>query len=357
MFSDDIDHLYAAMLGERSWAAFLQHLTRDIPAGKATMQMYDHLHRDNSFVAQQTGFDSAALEAYKSHYVTQNLLQQAMAAKPGGVGIPDDALVPGSARRRNSFFNEWLMPNEVRASAGIKISTSGQRVSSLVLLSGHADDDGRTHMARKLTTLGPHLQRARAFYKQFSPGTQMDLLSQSVPEVFGAGVMLIRSDGHIAFMNSAVAGLLEGQTTPLVFNNSRLHVRPGELADRISLMTRTDYAGPRSVDFYLPHLKVSLRRPEQDNMHMLFYGASLIIMLSGLTATPLTFERRLIAQTYRLTPAEMRAIDGLVGGKNAADIATEAGLSRETIRAQIRSLYAKTGAHSQADIIRLVRPR
>lgn len=352
----NVDYIYAAMLGERPWTDLLKQVTQDTPAGKATLQMYDYQRPENSFVALQSGFDEAALQAYRSHYVALNILQQSLALRPNGIGFSDDVLVSREQRAKDSFFNEWLAPNEVKASAGVKIDKVGAEAVSLVLLSDKADGTWRNRMARELTSLAPHLQRASDFYKRRNQASSSDTLTRELLNVFGAGALLIRRGGHIEFMSPEVMRLLEGHSTLLCFNNSRLHVRAGELSDMISQMSNPRYTGPKTIDYYLSGLKISLIRPEQDSMNMLFNGASLIVVLRGTKEGPPRFDRKLVARTYNLTPAEMRALDGLVAGKSVAKIALEAKRSRETIRVQIRSLYVKIGAHSEADVIRLVRP-
>lgn len=357
MFNDQIDHLYATVMGERSWYSFLERLVRDVPDGKATLQMYDCHHPENSFVAMQTGFDSSALTAYGSHYAKLNLLQQSLAGRPNGVAFADDVLVPQTIQTRDSFFNEWLLPNDVRSSAGIKINASGARAVSLVLLSGRTDAVSRRQMTETLNGLAPHLRRVSEFYSrrdlvQQRAATERDMLGQ-----FGTGMLLLKSDGHIGFINAAARQLLESRTSVLCVASSRLQIRDRELAEIVSAMMKEVCPKKGSIDYYTPGLKITLLRPEQDNMEALFNGAQLIVLITGIASQPPRFDRKLLAQAFGLTAAEMRAVDGLVAGRSAAEMASAAGLSRETIRAQIRSLYAKTGSHSQADIIRLIRPR
>lgn len=319
--------------------------------------MYDCDHPNNSYVAQQSGFEDRALVAYSQHYAPQNLLQQALKTKANGIGYKDTALVSETVQRKSSFFNDWLVPNEIRASAGMKIDRLGSGVISLVLLSNKANDNCRTLMSRKLTRIAPHIQRAYAFYRRKNESDLIHSPYLKLIKTFDTGLLLIKADRKIRYMSDAVRQLLDGQHASLGFNNSRLHVQDTELSALICEMTKANYAGPKTLDYYLPELKLSLMRPEQSSMDTLFSGSSLIILLSGVSRQPPKFDRKLVANTYGLTAAEMRAIEGLISGKAAAEIAKDAGLSRETIRAQIRSLYAKTGAHSQADIIRLVRPR
>lgn len=351
-----IDHIYASMLGEHPWTAFLENLTDNIPAGKATLQMYDYTNPENSFVALQSGFEDSALEEYALHYSKLNVLQQALARKPNFVGISDKDLVSKEVRKKNSFFNEWLEPNEIKSSAGIKVNGSGSQAISLVLLSGEDSDECRSKMADTLTGLSPHLQRAVDFYRRIKHPDVNNDFSQGLVDTFGMGFILINADCRIDVINNNAQKMLEEASFPLSFKSCRLHISDGELSSKISEMTKIRYAGPKSCDYYFPGVKVSLHRPDKDNMDMLFNGASCMILINGISKKPLRFDRKLIARTYCLTAAEMRAADGVIQGKSAAEIAQEAGLSRETIRVQVRSLYAKMGAHSQADVIRLVRP-
>ena len=54
---------------------------------------------------------------------------------------------------------------------------------------------------------------------------------------------------------------------------------------------------------------------------------------------------------WTLTPAEARAVDGLVAGLRPADIATMNGLSVHTIRTQLKRAMAKAGVHTQAALV------
>ncbi len=61
----------------------------------------------------------------------------------------------------------------------------------------------------------------------------------------------------------------------------------------------------------------------------------------------------LLARAFDLTSAETQIVQALVAGEISATIATSRGTSRETVRTQIRELLAKTGTHSQLELIRM----
>jgi DNA-binding CsgD family transcriptional regulator len=64
---------------------------------------------------------------------------------------------------------------------------------------------------------------------------------------------------------------------------------------------------------------------------------------------------------FDLTPAEARVARSIASGKTIESIATDGGVSRETVRSHVRSVLAKTGCDRQAEIVALltgiVRPR
>ncbi|WP_129586412.1 helix-turn-helix transcriptional regulator [Sphingomonas montana] len=63
-----------------------------------------------------------------------------------------------------------------------------------------------------------------------------------------------------------------------------------------------------------------------------------------------------IAQAYRFTAAEQALAFGLADGATLAEIAERRGVTRETLRTQLKSLFAKTGTARQSDLVRLIGP-
>jgi DNA-binding CsgD family transcriptional regulator len=62
----------------------------------------------------------------------------------------------------------------------------------------------------------------------------------------------------------------------------------------------------------------------------------------------------LLAGLFDLSPAEDRLARGLVGGMSVQECAAAFGVSPETIRSQIKSIFAKTGTTRQSDLVQLL---
>jgi DNA-binding CsgD family transcriptional regulator len=61
-----------------------------------------------------------------------------------------------------------------------------------------------------------------------------------------------------------------------------------------------------------------------------------------------------LLRAFRLTPSEARLAGRLAAGDTLAQTAEALGLSKETLRSQLRAIFAKTGVHRQADLVALL---
>jgi DNA-binding CsgD family transcriptional regulator len=61
---------------------------------------------------------------------------------------------------------------------------------------------------------------------------------------------------------------------------------------------------------------------------------------------------RLIAQLYGLTPAECRLAEALLANQTLAEYGERIGVTRNTIKTELKSLFGKTGTARQSDLVR-----
>ncbi|MCC6374187.1 MAG: hypothetical protein IT465_05155, partial [Moraxellaceae bacterium] len=63
---------------------------------------------------------------------------------------------------------------------------------------------------------------------------------------------------------------------------------------------------------------------------------------------------RLLKENYQLSPREVTVCQYFINTPNINSIAEHSGLSIESIRTYLKTIYEKTGQHSQAELIRLL---
>ena len=84
------------------------------------------------------------------------------------------------------------------------------------------------------------------------------------------------------------------------------------------------------------------------------FAKVMCIMIVTPFAPPHAPSADLLHGLFDLTPAEARVAHGIVEGTTIEAISSTLGVSRETIRAQLKSVFAKTGVQRQAELVALL---
>lgn len=87
--------------------------------------------------------------------------------------------------------------------------------------------------------------------------------------------------------------------------------------------------------------------------HDIFAGAFSVLVVTPLAA-PQSPSEDLLNGLFDLTPAEARVARSIVDGKTVESLASNLGLSRETVRTQLKSVLAKTGTDRPSELIHLL---
>jgi DNA-binding CsgD family transcriptional regulator len=206
-------------------------------------------------------------------------------------------------------------------------------------------DDVRPHLARAaLIAARLGLERARAMTATLNglglPGAAFghdgrvlasnplldQLPAQFVPRAFG----------HLALADPAANALLQDAL-------QRVAVR-GPVEGVMSFPVPAVDDHPALIAHVLP-----VRRTAHD----LFTGAVALLAATPLSA-PQALSEGLLSGLFDLTPAEARVARAVIEGQSVTDYARTVGLSPETTRTQLKSVFAKTGTRRQGELVALL---
>ena len=203
-----------------------------------------------------------------------------------------------------------------------------------------------------LDALRPHLGRAALL----SARLKLERAHASVQtlEMLGLPAAILAGSGKLHYRNAGFAGLV-----PRVVRDQRERItlaHPGAdalLADAIaaragasarSIAVPADNENPALVMHLLP-----MRGSAQD----VFGGGTMLMVATPVMPRPVP-GTELLSGLFDLTAAEARIARGIADGATIAILATQQNVSLETIRSQVKAIFAKTGVTRQVDLARLI---
>lgn len=164
--------------------------------------------------------------------------------------------------------------------------------------------------------------------------------------------------GVVHQLNACAQALLEGEES-LRLLNSRLRLSdPATHAMLEAALRRATLSAPRSSVF---PLRTGRHQVYEVNVSPLHAGGNdlasapmplALVVIARPRPDAEHIERR-VRRLYGLTEAEARVTAALTLGETVEQIAAAHGVRTSTVRAQVRSVFDKTGVHRQSDLVRL----
>jgi DNA-binding CsgD family transcriptional regulator len=176
-------------------------------------------------------------------------------------------------------------------------------------------------------------------------------LSRMLDEI-DYGMLLVTPQAHVNFMNHAARLELDGRH-PLQLHGRTLGAhRPQDVAPLYDALAASQRGLRKLITVGEGDQRVSVSvvpLPEAAGR-----GAPLTLLVLGKRRMCEQLSVQGFARSVSLTPAETRVLELLCGGVRPSDIARDGGVAVSTVRTQIGSIRAKTGAASIRHLVQQV---
>ena len=208
--------------------------------------------------------------------------------------------------------------------------------------------------------LYPHVCRALAIDRKLTEADSVRSGAESLLDNLPIGVATLKSSGEMLSANTIARQLLAtGQGVVLSGN----HLCAVDKADQCRLMevivsvAAGDSGHPagralrlrrQGSSLPLSVLVVPAASLNRDT------AAETVVLYIAAPDSPAEIPASRLCQLYDLTAAEARLLAALVGGLPLDSIADRFGVSKHTIRAQLKAVYAKTRTRRQSELVRKV---
>ncbi|MCU4182501.1 helix-turn-helix transcriptional regulator [Bosea sp. BH3] len=353
-FGDAVAMLYEAAAVPEMWPAAIERMSRI--GGCTGGLLFAHSELGTNWITSKE-FEPAFARFMEQGWMNRNSRMAGLLAHGGTGFVTDHDLFTDEEMDKDEMYTDFLRPEgygwgtatHIRASSGDNIVFTLERRFELGPVPRHAVEvlDGiRPHLARAAVLASKlQMQRAQASLDSF--------------ERAGARAALIGSRGGVTAMNAGFEALLgqiiirardkitlDDDRANALLQNALKDLARDRLGDTRSI------AVPRKDDLpaFIIHV-LPIRRQALD----IFARAQAMLVVTT-TGRSLSIEGSLLCELYDLTRAEAAVANRILEGLTVNEIAVEHGVSRETVRSQVKKVLAKTGCQSQADFIRRLAP-
>lgn len=210
-----------------------------------------------------------------------------------------------------------------------------------------------------LRSLSPHLIRSATLRARMQTLERQQSASESVVAHLPYGTLWINAAGRIVSLNPQ-ANVILAAADGLSVRNDKLVVSEPAGAERLQHALRmATTMEPRQGQWFAiarrqqstPLLVSVIPATIPAALDPLCGGPFALLILQDMTCQRVSRSAQLQA-IYRLTPAETRLAEALLENETIESYALKNDISRNTVRTHLASLFAKTGAKRQAELIR-----
>lgn len=358
-YNDVIESIYQASIDTQHWDKSLQDVSdyfHSEGAGLFRQNPYTQAVHSIAFL----GLKESYLESYGDYYGHINPTFTDYSELRSGVMFTEQVF---NQRRKNdnfykktTFNNEWMNPQGFSHAAGGMLIADGSNTLHFTLLRSQTKGFYTQQELKILKTFSKHICKAVQLSKVFQRTNYRMQSAEHLLTNMGHGILILDNEQNvleankIAINNIAKNHILTIQQGKLVINdigfkkqlcaalqqtvlNSMLKK---ELPIRLNLPAYKDLL--LVLMPVMPELQSQFDRP-----------ATLLIIKESTTENPLNINY--LQKTYNLSPCEARLIRYLIEGYELKCAAFEMGVSYETARWYLKSIFEKTGTHRQIDLI------
>ncbi len=354
--------LYASATDNGKWVDFCAEMNRqlDVP-----FKIYGHSARTyESLGLIGAGFDPTDLDRYHAYFAPLNPWMHMNLALPvGEVGVSDAGL-PRDELLKTEFYNDWLraQDNVVAGAAMICHRSDDRFIAMVAACRARGLDETLPNAQHLMTELSPHITRSIALSGALLSGTDCPMAHLAdLPHA----VILVHRSGRAGYRNAAAERFLTECNLFVIGHDGGLSAKDPVLHRHL----RRCIEAMQTDTYDAPMLPVAV--------HTSAFGTCVLhahpfpsicghgfpeavwsdpvvggFVFSGAFGLEKGLDYQRLAASLGATEAEARLAQALLDGYALYEYAEARGLSRHTVRNQMRALLHKTGTRNQTDFVR-----
>ncbi|HVL10333.1 MAG TPA: hypothetical protein VM512_14425 [Burkholderiaceae bacterium] len=352
--------LYEGVLAPGGWAGALEQIRSLTESASACMLLRDRQTKA-AFISDQSNIDKRLLEEYIAHYYAYDPGYDMADRYDVGDWFVDYRDLDRKILQKGEFHQEFLRAYDLNSVQATPLLKTDRVECFLSLQSG---DDVRERampdQSAILRWLQPHFEQAARLRHQLHVLQRQGELAVRVLDAFTFPVLVANQRGAVQLGNRAAEDWLAIKGNPFSAQGLR-HTCSGAAAMTQALSqacagTHRLATGGAVLEYGEPLQRYYIVIvPLPDAMGMQLPGQDPLALIMVHAAQ---HEKRpvdlLLRMLFGISPAEYRLIEKLMQGLPIKTCAFELGISLETARSHLKSIFRRTQTSRQVDLLRLV---
>jgi DNA-binding CsgD family transcriptional regulator/PAS domain-containing protein len=357
-----LEALYEAPIDPSRWEKFLQ-LTARVVGGEAAALLLHDFGDSQSRVARHWSLASQTSQTAQSEEEQRSGLEawiQAVTRASEKFGTLEPVIAFADLEG-TEFYHDLLLPFGMPHGIFGMVERGAARVASLSIYRGGKAGEFREQDFEVVRFLCPHIERAYRLHLHLAGSRKQRASLRSALDSLSMGVILVASRGQVVTMNRAAEQLLADNDSLQASPQGLRAESAGEAAQLDRLIEEA--TGNSEAEFRSAGL-LTISRKNRSALLLLVSRVRSLDVDQAHPVRAIVFisdpEQKVrptcdtLRALFGLTPAEYRLAMLLADGHDPVAIAELVGVSRNTLKSQLTSIYRKTGTSRQAQLVRLL---
>ena len=367
VFSGIVESIYDTVVNDALWPSILERSCAFVE-GVAGNIFWQEFSGRQVETFHSWGLDSSAIDSYENRYVPMNPLYPAANFLEPGVVYAGHDLMPMEEFRETEFFKHWIAPQGLLDAAFFNIQRYRENSANFTIIRSEKQglvDDGVRY---RLGLLAPHIQRAVLIGREIDREKLHSISLEATLGSISSAVFIIAEHGKLEWANTAAEALLSAGDLVSRENGELKLSNVGAnrtFYNSLAAVTAGDNAplGRKPTSVIIPHRHgatwLGTLMPLQTNtLRRRFFD------LAGSSPIAAFFVRKaelhaasaieIVTKAYKLTPSEVRVLQQAIEGSTVERIARVLGISANTVKKHLSSLYGKFGISRRQGLVEIV---
>lgn len=359
-----LDLIYETVLEPRLWVTVMERMADTLGGNGGFLSRFSV--EDGSGTALLARCDPAVLPRYRDYFASLNPFvikprpREYMSGWAPWISAEEDYLTRESLVR-DEFYNDFMLPEDMHGLLLIDLGSKEFEISTLNIHCGKKRGRFDREAFELSTFLQSHLIRAFRLGELFTGARERGCGAEAALDSLEQGVIVVDGRSCIRYANPAAEKFL-GAREGVELSDGRLAATQTGAARKLEALIGAATA-PDAVDrlggcMLAPShgrgtLSVTVAPLQPDGLPMVTRDASALVTIADAQPDETAVSGKLVA-LFALTPAEVRIALALLRGATPRQTAKTFGVSVNTVRSQMASIFGKTDTTNQPELARLM---